>query len=137
MAPSTAAAAPDTSNTTSAPAPADPFLHPRDLVDRARVERREPEALDLRAALLVEFDDDDLAAEVPCHGRDQHADRSAADHDGLLAGCELRTAHVVHRDRDGLDERGVVEAHARRQSDERLARARSTAPAASRGSRCR
>ena len=97
-----------------------PLLDPGDLVDRTRIERREPEALDLRAALRVELDDDDIAAEVPGDGRDQHADRSAADDDGLLAGSELRAADVVHRDRDRLDERGVVERASRRQRDERL-----------------
>ncbi len=97
-----------------------PLRHPRDLVDRARIERREAQAVDLRAALLVELDHHDVAAEVASHRRDQHADRPAADDDGLLPRRQLRAAHIVDGDGNGLDECGVVESQAVGQRHERL-----------------
>ena len=57
-----------------------PLLDPRDAGSVvARVERREPECLDLAPTGGVELDDDDVGSEMPGDGRDQHADRPAAD----------------------------------------------------------
>ena len=109
----TPAAAPDTSNATSAPAPP---VHPRrtaatSVAAGRRRAARAPPATARRCG--VQLDEQHLGARGAGDAGDQQADRSATDHDRMLAGAQPRPADVVHRDRRGLHQRAVVAATVR------------------------
>ena len=91
-------------------------------VDGRGIEYAESERLDQRPAPRIDLDDHHLAALVPGDRGDEHADRPAAEDDRPVTGGQLGPADVVHRDRRGFDERGVVQPEVGRQCDQLLGR---------------
>ena len=94
-----------------------PVVDPRHHVVGAGIEHPQAERGGQLAAARVGLDEDDLGLRVPGHHRDQDADRPAPDHDGVLAGSNLRPANVVHGHRGRLDQRRCVQGDVRGQRD--------------------
>ena len=113
------AAEPDTSNTTSAPAPPVRVEDRRGQVGGGGVDDVEAELRGELPAERAHLADGHRRSSLSRDEADQQADRPAADHDDRLAGGHLAAANVVARNRQRLDERGPSQVDGGREPVER------------------
>ena len=112
---------PDTSKTTSAPAPSVAAATALSTSSDDGVERRKAKFLGKQAPRLVGFDDEHPDIVSARHECDEQANRAAADHDRPLARGHLAATDIVacHRQRLGQGSEAQIERRRHRVDCER------------------